>query len=153
VHITLRRQLLIKTLYDTLVRLYQESEKPFPGIGLLVCNDVSRIPAFPLYTSIPTLVGGDLYGGLLQLSGMQSPYHDGFHILSDNLEITHTAQYFYPNPIHGMSLDPHEHYGARYFVAKIGSVLPDILLTAVVGSNYGVCVFQNGNVLTHYNND
>ncbi len=146
-------QFLINELYETLLRLYKESEKPFPGIGILVCNDLENIPVFPLYKTSPSLVSSNLYDGLLQISSLQSAYHDGFHVLSEKLKVTHAAQYFYPSPIPGMELDAHKHYGARYFVAKIGSMLPDVHCSAIVGSNYGVCVFEKGKLIKSYNND
>ncbi len=144
---------MIQDLYKLLIRLHKESDKPFSGLGLLICSDTTKIPIYPLYRSTVHLCGTDLFEQLSELSSLQNTHHDGFHVISQKLEITHIAQYFYPNPVLGMSIDANKHYGARYFVAKIGSTIPEVLYSAVVGTSYGVCIFKNGQELLDFKND
>ncbi|GJL65382.1 MAG: hypothetical protein NPIRA05_03530 [Nitrospirales bacterium] len=144
---------MLQDLYTVLVKLFREAEEPFSGLGLLVCDETSKIPLYPLYRSIPQLSGTNLYEKLREISSFNNPHHDGFHIVSSKLELTHVAHYFYPPPVKGMSLDSHKHYGARYFVAQTGSVINGVFYTAVVGGNYGVCIFENGRELISFTHD
>lgn len=135
---------MIQELHDILVDLYNKAEKPFSGIGLLVCDDVKNLPLFPLYKSNTSFENDGLLERLMELTDYKNKFHDGFHVVSTSLKITHTSQYFYPKPTSETSLEVSEGHGVRYFVAKIGSKTPNVLYTAIVGSNYGVCIFKDG---------
>jgi hypothetical protein len=138
---------LLKKLRDTLLKLYSQSEKPFSGIGIIVSNNISSLPISPLYDSESAIDDNDLLKQLLDLSDYNNLYHDGFHVLSTDLKITHSSQYFYPKPPKGFLLNAKSKHGVRYFVAQIGSILPNIEFTAIVGGNYGVCIFKNGQII------
>ena len=135
---------MIRVLHDILVELYNKADKPFSGIGLLVCDDVKGLPLFSLYKSNTIFSNESLLERLMELTDYKNKFHDGFHVLSTSLEITHTSQYFYPKPTTEVSLDVSQGHGVRYFVAKAGSKIPNVLYTAIVGDNYGVCIFKNG---------
>lgn len=131
-------------LYNILLETFKKSSPSFTGLGLLICDNVDNIPTYPLYNTQPNIVGNSISEQLLELSSLENTHHDGFHILSSNFQITHIAQYFYPQPVEGMCLDSEKNYGARYFVAQAGSIISPVLYTAVVGNNYGIRIFQNG---------
>lgn len=135
---------MIEKLHETLLELYKKADKPFSGLGILICDDISNIPISSLYDSKAIITGKNLLEQLLDLSNYQNLHHDGFHILSKDLKITHTAQYFYPKPKKDFLLNANDGHGVRYFVAQVGSTLPDIKYTVIVGGNYGVCIFQDG---------
>ncbi len=135
------------------MRIYKEAEEPFSGLGILVYRKLEKLPISPLYGVDSSLPRKGLYENLKELSNYENNHHDGFHLISNDLEITHISQYFYPPPIPGVTLDPNMGNGARYFVAKIGSVLPDILFSAVVGKKHGVQFFENGDEVKVRMND
>lgn len=138
---------MLKKLHDTLLKLYTQSNKPFSGIGILISDDISTLPISSLYDSKAKINGINLFEQLLDLSSYNNLYHDGFHILSTDLKITHSSQYFYPKPPKDFILNANSKHGVRYFVAKIGSTLPNVKYTAIVGGDYGVCIFENGQIL------
>jgi hypothetical protein len=144
---------MLKRLYDILSKLYTQSAKPFSGIGIIVSNDISLLPISPLYDSNANINGNNLLEQLLDLSDSSNLYHDGFHILSTNLKITYSSQYFYPEPPKGFVLNANDKHGVRYFVAKVGSTLPNIEYTAIVGGDYGVCIFKDGQIVKVEQND
>ena len=135
---------MLQKLHTILSKLSDEAGANFSGLGIIVCDDIEKIPVAPLYTSTASITKDSLYKNLLNLSKSDSPYHDGFHILSSDLEITLIAQYFYPDPIKNFALDSKKRLGSRYYVAQVGSLIPQVLFTAVIGNNYGVCIFKNG---------
>ena len=134
-------------LHKILNQIYREADFSFSGLGVLVYSHLDGLPVSPLYKSPMKLTDSSLYGKLKELSDVGNSYHDGFHLISDNLELTHVAQYFYPQPLKGMALEAESGYGIRYFVAQIGSTLPNVLISGVVANRYGVVLFENGNIL------
>jgi len=144
---------MIEKLYEILTELYNKANKPFPGLGLLICDDIGKIPISSLYNTTPNYYQKNLLDQLLDLSNYQNLHHDGFHILSTDLKITHSAQYFYPQPKKGFLLNANDGHGVRYFVAQLGSMLPDIKYTAIVGGKYGVCIFKDGKEIKVENHD
>lgn len=138
---------MLKKLHNTLLKLYAQSEKPFSGVGILVSNDISSLPISPLYDSKAEINDTNLLEQLIDLSDYNNLYHDGFHVLSTDLKITHSSQYFYPKPPRNVVLKANNKHGVRYFVAKVGSTLPNIEYTAIVGGDYGVCIFKNGQIV------
>jgi len=144
---------LIKELHNILMKLYTDSNKPFSGIGVLISDDIATLPLSPLYSSEAKISGVNLVEQLLELSSYNNLHHDGFHVLSTNLKITHSSQYFYPKPPKDFILDAKSKHGVRYFVAKVGSTLPNVKYTAIVGGDYGAIIFQNGQIIKVSQND
>jgi len=130
-------------LYNQLEKFYNIVNKPFTGLGLIVTDNAEKLPIYSLYKYTNTYEK-NLVKQLIELSKLESSYHDGFHILSSSLELTHISQYFYPQPPIDLSIELEEGKGVRYLVAKIGSTLPSVLYTAIVSNNYGICIFKNG---------
>ncbi len=135
---------MINDIYNILTTIHKDINKPFSGLGLLICDDVKDIPIYPLYNSDFEFSSSIVTEQLKELSSLNSTHHDGFHVLSPKLVLTHVAQYFYPTPIQGQSLNANKNYGARYFVAQAGSMLPNVMYSAVVGNNYDICIFSDG---------
>ena len=140
-------------IYNILSKIYREADEPFSGLGILIYNDFEKLPVSPLYNDDFTFLTEGLYDNLKELSSYKSTHHDGFHLISSNLEITHVSQYFYPAPINGVTLDSSMGYGTRYFVAKTGSVLPNIIFSGVVGNRNGVQLFEDGSEIDVTLND
>lgn len=138
---------MIQELKLILKEVNGKAGENFTGLGLLVCDNADQLPIAPLYATSPDLFGNDLQENLLNLSNVDNPYHDGFHIISSELEITHVAQYFYPSPSKNLYLDFKKKYGARYYAARAGSVIPHVKYAAIVSNSYNAVVFKNGEEL------
>ncbi len=138
---------MIKALYSTLSAIKVQKNDLFSGIGLLVCDNIDNLPISALHNLPFELTGQNLTKQLIELSNYNNCYHDGFHVISTNLKITHVSQYFYPKPSKKNITNSAENYGVRYFVAKVGSTLPDVKYSAIVNSNYEIYIFQDGKKL------
>lgn len=84
---------------------------------------------------------------LIAISDAGSEFHDGFHILSPNLQLVRVSQYFSPPIVSGINGDPARRLGGRYMAALFGSILPGVLATGVASTDYGVVVFEQGREL------
>lgn len=135
---------MIQKLFKTLSELYSKAEGPFVGVGILICDNTENLPIYPLYKTKATFKSNELVDQLRELVNYRNKYHDGFLILNSDLKITHTSQYFYPKPSSETSCEISNDYGVRYFVAMLGSNLPNVLYSAIVGNEYGVCIFKDG---------
>ncbi|WP_116645273.1 hypothetical protein [Salinivibrio sp. HTSP] len=131
-------------LYQILRDIYDNSGKNFAGLGIVVSKEIEALPISPIYNAKFNASESDLSESLRRLSVIENPLHDGFHVLSNRLELIHNSQYFFPTPIKDVKLNPELGYGTRYLVAKIGSALPQVLFSAVVGNSYGIQFFENG---------
>lgn len=138
---------MIKALYSTLSTIKAQKIDSFSGIGLLVCDNIDNLPISDLHNLSFKPTSQNLSKQLIELSNYNNCYHDGFHVISTNLKITHVSQYFYPKPIGKNIIDSTKNYGVRYFVAKIGSTLPDVKYSVIVNSNYEIYIFQDGKKL------
>lgn len=136
--------IMIDEFKEVLLNIEAEVSDDFSGIGIVIYSDIEGIPIFPLqnvsfvskYTGlIPTFV---------EISKVESPYHDGFHFITSDLTLTHTSQYFSPPIVQGVEVDSSRIIGGRYMAALFGSCLDNILMTGIVTKNNGVVIFKNG---------
>lgn len=65
-------------------------------------------------------------------------------------EITHYSQYFYPRVEKELNLYNEKGKGVRFFVSRISSMLSNILCTITISNDYGIYIFQNGEVLKRF---
>lgn len=122
----------------------------FTGLGFIVYDDsfdhcihtdiYSKL-AVPSGICIDSKAAIDFF---LELGCRENPYHDGFSFIRSDGFLTHIAQYVTP-PIRGC-VDVPEGLGARYMTAHYSSLIPGVLLTAIVCSHGGGYVFQRGDV-------
>lgn len=138
---------MIEALYNALFAIKTQKNDLFSGIGLLVCDNTGGLPISALHKLPFEPTSQNLTKQLIELSNYNNCYHDGFHVISTNLKITHVSQYFYPKPSKQIIIHNVENYGVRYFVAKIGSALPNVKYSAIVNSNYEIYIFQDGEKL------
>jgi hypothetical protein len=78
---------------------------------------------------------------LIEVSNSNNKYHDGFHLLNNNLELTHIAQFIAPKII---QLNLNEEFGSRYRTAIYTSLIPDVIACGVLSKNYSPTVFVEG---------
>jgi hypothetical protein len=121
-------------------------EKEFCGIGVVLYLDYTGLPVLPLCYGQSIQKGGSLVERLIQASLYSNPCHDGFHLISSKLQLTHTNQYFAP-PI-PLNVSPYirttKNIGARYMTAQLGSLLPCVICTGIVSEKEGVVIFNKG---------
>lgn len=144
----------IKTLSDILVQLNESKGSNFRGVGLLLYQSLAHVPIAPLRDrtivereNLPISGTKRIVSALLRYGDEDNQFHDGFHLISRNLNLTHISQYFSP-PIVAM-VSPEMRYGGRYRAAFYGSFIPSVIATGVLSQSYGPTLFIRGNVRVH----
>ena len=84
----------VGTILVDVQRTIPKSE--FCGVGLLVCRDTSALPMCPLSGERTVRDTANVVDAICSASMLSHPQHDGFHILSPSLALTHTNQYIAP---------------------------------------------------------
>jgi hypothetical protein len=142
------------TRHDIGFRLRAELEEvrrlsgpDFSGVGVIVWEGSSALPVFSLCATRPNAEGASLASTLVSLGHRDSPFHDGFHVLTPDFAIHSTAMYFSPSVAPGIAWDRTRGYGGRYVAALFGSLLPGVFATGVLSLNYGGVVFVHGQEL------
>lgn len=80
---------------------------------------------------------------LLKISSEDNKYHDGFHLLNENLELTHLSQYVAP-PIIKKILVGKLAGGSRFRTALYSSLLPNVICTGIVSKGGEINLFIKG---------
>lgn len=119
----------------------------FSGVGLIVTAHPGELPIVPLRDTEPP-TDGDVVSVLAAFSAPESPFHDGFHVLSPEYRIIRVAQYFSPPIIRGARIDRTRLIGGRYVAALFGSALPGVDSTGVASATLGVSIFEHGRDVT-----
>lgn len=104
------------------------------------------LPVLPLCSNQFVKNSNSLAEGLAQASFFSNPCHDGFHLISDKLQLTHTNQYFAPPLPSKVTayLKPKNTTGARYMSAQLGSLLPMVSCVGIVSEKEGIVIFEDG---------
>ena len=131
----------VRNLLVSVHRSIPESE--FCGVGLVVCEDVNRLPRWPLAGAERPLDQGAV--AAIRGASMFSDVHDGFHILSPSLTVTHTNQYITP-PVAGLVIEgvAKAGFGARHMSALLASRLPTVICAGVLNTRTQVVIFVDG---------
>jgi len=121
-------------------------ENEFCGIGVVLYLVYDGLPVLPLCAGQSFQKGISLAEQLAQASLFSNPCHDGFHLISDELQLTHTNQYFAP-PLPSEASEyskAKKTCGARYMSAQIGSLLPIVSCAGIVSDKEGIVIFEDG---------
>ncbi len=124
-------------------------EKEFCGMGVVLYSDFVGLPVLPLCSEQSFEESGSLAERLAQASLYSNPCHDGFHLISNELRLTHTNQYFAP-PLPSDAapfITKTKNNGARYMSALLGSRLQSVSCTGIVSEKEGVVIFEDGKVV------
>lgn len=141
-------------ILEKLKRLLQEidlqKKNNFEGIGIVIYSSLENLPVSPINNDtsvfgLPQNKLENIISTLLYISTSNSDFHDGFHLISNEFELTHLCQYFSTPIIENLNIE--NHYGSRYRTALYGSFLPNVLFTAVFSKNYGPIIFQKGKII------
>jgi len=137
---------------QVLRRVAADGPRNFAGLGLVVYRPPLELPVAALVPPdrLPAPdAGGDLettVALLCRLSDISSPLHDGFHLVDARaLTVTHLCQFFAPPVPSSLpaSLPPRP-VGARFMAAFLGSLLPSVVMTAIMSDRNEAIVVERG---------
>lgn len=137
-------QQLIEQLANLLQEVDARAGPDFSGIGLIVAASTVSLPIIALRSTSKLVDDGATAPALARISHPWHEHHDGFHVLTPELEIEKVAQYFSPPIMPGARIDRQKRFGGRYLAALFGSMLPGVLATGISSRDFGVAVFQDG---------
>lgn len=140
---------LAQNLLQLLIDINMRKGKHFSGLGLVMYKNMDNLPISPLkkigqHIQLPIKSYGSVIDFLINVSNSDNKYHDGFHLLNENLELTHISQYLAPQIVK-TKLD--EEFGSRYRTAIYTSHMPDVVACGVLSKNYPPTVFVDGMIL------
>lgn len=116
----------------------------FSGIGIIISDVPQDLPITPLRPTSQLAPSLPTIEALLAISDRSSEFHDGFQVLSTELQLKLVSQYFSPR-IAPLTFTPRDRVvGGRYVAALFGSALPGVVATGVVSASYGLAVFVGG---------
>lgn len=130
-------------LFELLQRVQDLAGARFTGTGLIITARPDALPIVPLRSTSPPLEG-DVARILAAASQPDSPFHDGFHVLSPDFQILRVAQYFSPPIVPTARIDQGRLVGGRYVAALFGSALAGVEMTGIASGVSGVSIFQHG---------
>ena len=139
------KEQLYKLLYDVWKK---STNANFSGVGIIICNNTDNLPITNLRDTNP-IQNNPTLELLSEISNKNNKYHDGFHILNESGNVTHTAQYFSPQIIHDVWFDRSRIVGGRFVAALYGSCIAEIKFTGIVSEGGRLSIFSNGKEI-HY---
>lgn len=138
------RQDLIEHMANLLEEVAVRAGEDFSGIGLIVTRSPESLPIISLRSISKLIDDAATATALARISHPRHEHHDGFHVLTPDLEIERVAQYFSPPIVSAARIDRRKLFGGRYLAALFGSMLPGVLATGIASRDFGVAVFQAG---------
>lgn len=116
----------------------------FSGVGVIVSDRSANLPLFPLRPRLALDQTVDADRLLASISVEGGPLHDGFHVLSSDLQVSAVSQYFSPPIIDAPEFDRSLPIGGRYLAALFGSSIDGVLATGIATRALGIFTFVNG---------
>lgn len=144
----LKRETDMKEWLLSLLQRLDSTDDDFTGLGLLVYKNREKLPVVPLTTAdcghhLPAVELQNACVLLSDISRKNSPFHDGFHLVSEStFSVTDICQFLSP-PIPNAPLIPLEG-GARHMAARLASLLPDVTYTVVCNRDGVVTLYEAG---------
>lgn len=131
-------------LKEVLVQVSKNSGEEFSGVGLIVYQDYGKLPVHPLRVRAPEFRGLSLIESLVRVSSLKSEYHDGFHLISSDWNLTHFSQYFSPPIVSNVKINYDRIVGGRYVAALYGSMIEGVKMCGIASKGFGVAIFERG---------
>lgn len=137
----------IKMFNQLISDISKNQQSNFSGLGLILYSQIESLPITALKKNnidieLPIENYDEILKILLELSKINNPGHDGFHLLSKNFVLTHISQYFSTPIISNAKVG--SGFGSRYMTALYGSYLNHVIATGVISNNYGSKIFIRG---------
>ena len=135
---------MINELAEVLRRARSLAGNDFTGVGVIVCDPDTELPTFPLRLEVSIPKRKDVAITLAELSRAGSDLHDGFHVLTPELDLVALSQYFSPPIVEAAVVDRKRNFGGRYIAALFGTTLPGVHLCGISTESVGVVIFRHG---------
>jgi len=130
-------------LLELLHRVQADAGPAFSGLGVLISDHPERLPLAPLRASI-SIPDKNLAAALSTISQHDGGTHDGFHLISSSFQLIRISQLLAPPIPADFHPNPARPFGARFLAARLGSLLPDVVLAGVASRNSGIAIFEAG---------
>ena len=136
----------INFLKALLKDVYLKRTSDFSGLGIIIYNNLENLPTSSLREN--SKLNDEIYdyesivNYLVSISSKLSDYHDGFHLISSQLHLTHVCQYFSPPIVKGIDLN--FIYGGRFRAGLYGSYLEAVSLCGIASMAYSPLLFHKG---------
>lgn len=137
-------EMMIERLREMLMQIQFRAGSEFSGAGIIVCDTPESLPICPIRSSSTGPPGGTIVDRLVAVSSIHSEFHDGFHVISSDWELTLVAQYFSPPIVENLEIDRTKRFGGRYLAALFGSALPCVSAAGIISNGFGLAIFQHG---------
>jgi hypothetical protein len=140
----------------TLLKLIKSLRKEqFTGLGIVFYNELKFLPIAALGSTatprphLPVSQIDTIARTLIDLSDLQSPWHDGFHLINGNSQaLTHISQFLAP-PLDYLLYDNSPRpSGARLMSAMLSSMVIGIDCVGVLNTPGEIIIYKNGKVST-----
>lgn len=136
----------------TLLKLINANKKKqFTGLGIVFYNDLQSLPIAALGSTatpkpeLPISRIDTIACTLALLSDLQSPWHDGFHLInSDSQTLTHISQFLAPPLDHLPDDKSTRPSGARLMTAMLSSMVSGIDCIGVLNTSGEIIIYKNG---------
>lgn len=117
----------------------------FCGVGVVVTENLERLPIVSLCTDADFPPQRDLAEQIAECSLYSRPCHDGFQIVSEQWKMMKRNQYFAPFPAEECrELIGSVNVGSRYMAARLGSLIEVVVCTGLLSERGGILVFEDG---------
>ncbi|MCH4813333.1 hypothetical protein [Vreelandella neptunia] len=143
-----------KTVFEKLSTLMSnirvENKNDFYGVGLIITDHINGLPVYQLPIAKKYNIGKFKTEAMLKwMCGSKDALHDGFHILTSNMDILLNSCYVAaPIPectdkILNSDLDI-EKIGSRWITALFTSLIPEVHATGIISASGSQYLFVNG---------
>jgi hypothetical protein len=139
--------MIVNTVCKLLIDIHRYKSDSFVGLGVIVYNEFDTLPISPLklpdqLANMPIKEYKEILELLLKVATIDNFYHDGFHLISNNFQLTHLSQYFSTPIVKGADAD--YLHGSRERTALYGSFLPQVITCGVVSQTQSPIIFMKG---------
>ncbi|WP_333855572.1 diadenylate cyclase [Denitromonas sp.] len=122
-------------------------DRHFTGTSVVICRALDGLPYCAMTEGWPVSAGASLVDNLLAMAHGESPYHDGFHLLTSNFEFLKVACYLAPRISDEAPRVSFAGRGSRFSTAYFMSLLSPAICVGIVGHRREVTVFRQGRIL------
>ncbi len=139
---------LLNELYDLLEDVVGINGEVFSGTGLIIVKDEKSIDHFSMFDVAEQWLDQGVSWTLKDISKMDSPYHDGFHLLDATLQPVKYCTYICPKINLKVAANIGERLeGSRAYTALLSTLMPNVLCSAIAHCDGTIRLFLNGREL------
>lgn len=138
--------------YETLNKIRKNWSDGFSGTGIIVydSNVLKNTHYCDLRPNIKcpkNLKLGEerLVKYITEIGDYNHTLHDGFHMVDQNGELTHVAQYFVPDINH--DIYPNQKHGTRIHCSILSSLVEGVILVGALTLDKNIYIFKDGKPL------